>query len=94
MKHLPLRELGAAFAFVVVLVGLYLGAYFAMVDSIDVAEMLSSVRPYRGPARPFVFYRFGDDWSRSFFGPAHALDRRLRPELWDGELNPGGLDKE
>jgi hypothetical protein len=88
MNHLPLRECGYALTFIVVLLGLYLGAYFAMVERVDFGELIASSRPYLGPARPFAFYRFGGDWSQSFFYPAHALDRRIRAELWEGERDP------
>ena len=80
MKHLPLRECGYAIAFVVVLTGLYAGAYFAMMQRFDLG--ISSIA---GEETPIVTYRFGGESSEWFFAPAHEVDRRLRPDLWRNE---------
>ena len=74
MKHLPLRECGYAIVVVVVLLALY-GAYLAMVQR---SRHLWNSRP---------IYRFGDEQARCFFAPAHEIDRRLRPDFWQGLLD-------
>jgi hypothetical protein len=35
MRHFPLRELGYAIGFVVLLAGLYVGSYYAMVEKFE-----------------------------------------------------------
>ncbi|MCC7420442.1 MAG: hypothetical protein IT428_09185 [Planctomycetaceae bacterium] len=54
------------------LLALYLGAYYAMAAPL----------PVRGGI--WVTYRGKfQGWEHSFFGPAHILDRRIRPDLWN-----------
>lgn len=56
-----------------VLLGVYVGAYYAMVEPLRVRG--GAVWPtYRG--------EFQGPWS-SFFGLAHVLDCRLRPHVWE-----------
>jgi hypothetical protein len=96
MKHLPLRECGYAIFFIVALVVLYGGAYLAMMQRIDLGELINSSRGSRAPrgatiaepllpSIPIATYRFGGDWSQTFFALAHQVDRQIRPELWQGE---------
>jgi hypothetical protein len=74
MRHLPLRELGYAIGFVVVLAALYVGAYYAMVRR----------APRFGEAVEVVaIYSFSADWPTAFFLPIHQIDRRLRPDYWE-----------
>jgi hypothetical protein len=80
MKHLPLRECGYAIAFIVALLLLYGGAYLAMMERRLL--LISSVA-----SQVYVDYRYGDEWSEALFGPAHELDRQIRPELWKGEVD-------
>ena len=80
MRHLPLRECGYAVGFILAIMLLYGGAYLGMMERIDLG--ISSIA---GEETPMVAYRFGGDWSESFFAPAHEIDRQLRPDLWKGE---------
>jgi hypothetical protein len=69
MKHLPLRECGAAIAVVVALLGAYGGAYWATIDGVEIQ---------RGVAK----YRLPREFAESLFAPAHELDRQLRVDYW------------
>jgi hypothetical protein len=80
MKHLPLRECGYAIVFVLALFLLYGGAYFAMMQRLDLG-----ISAIAGQETPMVEYRCGGEWAETFFGPAHEVDRQLRPDLWKGE---------
>jgi hypothetical protein len=82
MKHLPLRECGYAIVFFIVLLALYGGAYLAMMQRFE-----TGISAMGEEETPFVEYRFGGESSDTFFGPAHELDRQLRPDLWKGELD-------
>ena len=80
MKHLPLRECVCAIIAVVVLLGLYGGAYLAMMQRTEFGWFSG------------LTYRFGGEHARWFFAPAHDLDRRLRPDLWRDEIRVGDFD--
>lgn len=65
---------------VAVLLGLYVGAYYATADS----EIVSTVGvPGNFPPMWQPTYSIGnlefDGW---FFAPVHWIDRRIRPEVW------------
>jgi hypothetical protein len=77
MKHLPLRECGYAIAFVLAMCVLYGGAYLALMQADDTGA---------GRYMPMLKYRFGGEWSKRIFAPAHEVDRRIRPELWRFEV--------
>jgi hypothetical protein len=79
-QHLPLRECGYAIAVVVVLLVLYGGAYLAMMERVDVG-----ISSKAGEQTPIALYRFGGESTPWFFGPAHEVDRWIRPELWRNE---------
>jgi hypothetical protein len=74
MRHFPLRELGYALGFVVLLAALYVGSYYAMVERRVAGVSFTII---------MVRYRFCEEWARQFFAPVHALDQRLRPDFWD-----------
>ena len=85
MKHMPLRECGYAIGFVAILLVLYGGAYIAMMQR---TERISGFM-FEGKIAEIsvrLEYRCGGDTSAAFFGPAHEIDRRLRPEMWRNEL--------
>ena len=80
MKHIPLREIGFSIVIVIALAAaLYIACYYAAVvrsgevDSAGAMMLRVSVYPT---------YRWGDDKAAVFFGPAYAIDRRLRPHYW------------
>lgn len=80
MRHFPLRELGYAIGFVLLLVAIYVGSYYAMVVRVD----------WRMNTTCWVEYRFGGEWADRFFSPMHDLDRRFRPEWWEREVIVSG----
>lgn len=65
---------------VVVLLGLYVGAYSTLVEpratiEMDFGSHTWSIEPQ---------YRIGRiRFMRSLFAPANAIDRRLRPSIWN-----------
>jgi hypothetical protein len=86
MRHMPIRELGYAIAFLIVVATLYAGAYFAMVERTEFRFTGSPLAFPSGDEYSFVEYRFGGDAAQSFFAPMHAVDRLLRPKLWQYEI--------
>jgi hypothetical protein len=89
MRHFPLRELGYAIGFIIVLAALYVGSYYAMV--------LKSGGPsghdemIRVPDSPFAFpiYRLNEEWVYGFYAPMYAIDApmyaidlKVRPDFW------------
>ena len=42
---------------------------------------------FRGKPIPVLTYRFGGDWSKTFFAPAHEFDKRIRRDMWDREAD-------
>lgn len=62
-----------------VLIGMYVGAYYWKVDaSLRVSSSAVGWRlsPYYGPWH---------DWLSPLFAPMHWLDRRMRPDFWEGD---------
>jgi hypothetical protein len=81
MKHSPLRECGYALGVVVLLVGLYVGSYYAMVEKWE----LRVGGEKHGGTITVVLYSFGDERAVWFFGLAHKVDAWLRPDMWGDE---------
>jgi hypothetical protein len=80
MRHFPLREIGYAIGFVVLMAALYVGAYYGMVT-----------KEQFGRGRNFVVdYRIGGEWAESFFAPMHQIDREIRPATWINEMQRQG----
>jgi hypothetical protein len=87
MRHSLLRECGCAIAILLAILLLYGGAYLAMMERTEHHFGMSMWADGKiGPPAVWLDYRFGGEWSRTFFGPAHEADRRLRPDLWQNEL--------
>jgi hypothetical protein len=83
MRHVPLRELGYAVGFIVMLALLHAGAYFAMVSKeIDIESTELAVGQTELNVRVNATYWFGSDWSASFFRPVNDADRLIRPRYW------------
>jgi hypothetical protein len=76
MKHLPLREFIYAVAFILLLIGPYTVAYFAMARKTSL-----------GGGCTFVEYRYGGEWSVWLFAPVHEADRVMRGDYWFSELD-------
>jgi hypothetical protein len=73
MKRRPLLWLGS----LVVVVGIYLGAYYVMLDG-----------SRRGPNKVLVMpakpkYRLDNEWVEAFFLPAHRVDEICRSDFWE-----------
>ena len=83
MKHLPLRQCGYVLGFVILGLLLYGGAYLAMMERVE-----TSLNDDADPRRTVVRYCCGNEWSERLFGPAHEIDRRMRPHLWENEIEP------
>ena len=79
MRHLPLREIGYALAFVAIFLVLYFTAYYAMVERITIVPGVT----FNAGGIYVAGYRFGGDVSRVVFEPAHQLDRRYRRFYWN-----------
>jgi hypothetical protein len=95
MRHFPLRELGYALGFVVVLTALYFGAYHALVERDGFVFMDGATGRKISGAYVFAKYRFvstpafpGEppDVATRFFTFAHAFDLQVRPTYWDEEV--------
>jgi disulfide bond formation protein DsbB len=70
----------AASIFVLVILGTYLGAYYALVATSLVLDSPTSVGDVIARAEPT--YSWGGRLSATLFRPANALDRLLRPQEW------------
>jgi hypothetical protein len=68
------------------LLGLYVGAYFALTRPV---RYYATVALSPGVPRSMTFLMVSvhdDDWSRrlhQFFAPMEAVDRQLRPKVWE-----------
>jgi hypothetical protein len=101
MRHFPLRECGYAIGGLVLLLALYVGAYFLTVSRIDrpdwAFEKLDPPDPriesiahqvFHGEADYPIAANNGSDVVRAFFRPIHEADRRLRPDFWNDREPP------
>ena len=75
---------------VIALVVAYAASYSLLID--DTTSSFSVVRAADGQmlVRRDVDYRYDSKSVTWFYWPAHAVDRWLRPDVW--ELGPGGID--
>lgn len=67
-------------AFLAAMLAVYVGAYYAKVDS----TQFSSVRSTR--VRYLPDYGRGHRWLNPLFAPIHEIDRRIRPGVWSRPL--------
>ena len=93
-KHFPW---GISVAVVLAIFGLYVGAYFGMVEPRRLHGWLGPVcegdeieleRMYAGEASPSYPQRWNSNpWldAKWFFSPIHSVDRRMRPGVWGRE---------
>jgi hypothetical protein len=84
MKHLPLRACGYVIGILAVLAGLYLGAYFVLLERLDMGELVATRGTPEYREMPAAHYYCGE-WGYNFFRPAHCVDRILRPAVWANE---------
>jgi hypothetical protein len=82
MRHFPLRECGYALGVVVLVAAIYVGSYYAMLDHRFVCMAIPG-------SEAIPIYRFWHESSDRFFGPAHELDRMIRPGYWKAEESTG-----
>jgi hypothetical protein len=82
MRHFPLRELGYATGFVVLLAALYVGAYAAILEGDEIRTRWQVNKD--GTESPLPIFRFMDDSDalHGFFKPIHIIDVRVRPKRW------------
>ena len=76
-----------------VLLGLYVGAYYWTVrpeifdnypdPGMRVEPWYSFVDPFLADDDPYPDANPWFERTRSFFGPIHQLDRRIRPDIWE-----------
>jgi hypothetical protein len=89
MRHFPLRELGYALGFIVLLAALYVGAYYALSEREDRTYLMVMRHIERmertAPKVSMVNYRYGGELAVAFFAPIHEVDRKFRPDWWDEE---------
>ena len=83
--------LAISVALLIILLGLYVGAYLAMVESYQIS-LIGPYGPF--PASPVYCLRgepLTDNYkgyAETIFMPIHKLDRELRPETWPGVYAP------
>jgi hypothetical protein len=73
MRHFPVCEMGYAFGFIAILLALYVGAYYAMVDRREFGDAC------------WVRYPMGQKWAKPLFAAMHEVDREIRPDSWRNE---------
>jgi hypothetical protein len=76
MRHFPIRELGYAIGFVVLLAALYVGSYFLAVTPTTFAS------PDGGGVSIRMKPAYPAEWMEPVFAPIYEIDRKLRPEAW------------
>lgn len=69
--------------FVVAMMGLYIGAYYANVETCCVSENGGPVREVRCLGGSLT-----SSWGRVIFAPIHMIDRAVRPDLWVVAADP------
>ena len=84
MHKLTSSPYAAVFVGAVLMLGLYVGAYYATVNSIVYRSLdrshLKSIPYYSlGPSAKLF-----NDVAEPVFWPMHQIDRRLRPSVWLG----------
>jgi hypothetical protein len=83
MRHFPLKEIGYAIGFIVLLAAIYVGSYLAMVSKeIDIESTEMAVGQTELVINVNATYWFGGDWSVSFFRLVNDADRLIRPRYW------------
>jgi hypothetical protein len=80
MNHFPWKETGYALGFLLLLLVLYVGSYFAMVQRRPVREAVrwEADRIYLAVEHE-PDYRFGGN---TLFAPIHRIDRATRRDYW------------
>ena len=74
-----MRQFGYAIVAVLLLLAIYVGAYYATVER----EMTPIHVFGRGWSMEFfVAYRFAPEVSEALFRPMHKIDRAIRSEYW------------
>jgi len=67
------------FAVLAVIAGLYAGAYLLMLDKVGYELVVTADGGLR--STPY-YHRYDGPLTHMLLGPAHAVDRLLRPEMW------------
>src|SRR5262249_25237895 len=90
MKHLPVKEIGYAVAFVIAALLLYATSYMTLVSEETEETGFTGFGTARFPTiehrpdgpRYKPRYRFGGEVAVQFFYLAYEVDVRVRPEKW------------
>ena len=81
----------AAMAVVAAVLLVYFGLYWMLMDDSNLSiGYYSRQGTVLLVVQREVSYRYGGQFARAIFGPAHQCDRKLRPRHW--ELGPAGID--
>lgn len=82
MRPITSSPYAAVFLGVVLLLGAYAGAYYAMVKKGTGIPMLTGRRVIWPPAVSYYGYGEHDKMLNRIFTPVHAIDRKVRKEFW------------
>lgn len=78
-----MKGIAYAIAGILMLVVLYFGSYYAMIEPSRPLVVLEGDIVEASPS-----YRFGGEAAQTFYRPAFKIDRLLRPERWSPLLAP------
>ena len=78
-----MRQFGYAIVVAVLLLAIYVGSYYAMVERVVIHPSVVSGFE-RMPLIVFAKYQFGGEISKTIFGPCHAVDKAIRTAYWQG----------
>jgi hypothetical protein len=85
MRRPTLTPIVAVVLAVVLLLGGYMGAYYAMLDYVGF-RIPAGRKPWEWEVAPF--YRIEGDAVAAVLWPAQQIDRRIRPGCWRPQLPP------
>lgn len=77
-----MKHYGSAVLVLLVLAGLYAGAYYATVEKFDSGGVVYGGLCSTWIIQPQPEYTLGGELAEWFFKPMHRVDCRLRPEFW------------
>jgi len=77
------RSAAPIIAAVLLLLAIYVGCYFALVNPADIQAVHERTRKSVGPIGAPSNYRTGGEWEPRVFWPLEQIHRKLRPEPWE-----------
>jgi hypothetical protein len=75
-----MKQAGYVLGFLLVLILLYVGAYYALATRGGVVSMGDPMNPFAVKVVPE--YRVGNEACECMFSTWHELDRKIRPKYW------------